>query len=271
MMRTTLVLAATGLLVLAGAAAGQRGAKTAASAPASAAAIDPAAMKLLQRLEAAGKKFPNITANIDYVVDLVQAGDKERRTGKVYYQAADPTKNRPACFRIHFDTLSQSGGPRIKNVVDYVFDGAWLTVRKERIKQLIRYQVAPPGKKIEPLQLGKGPFPVPFGQKARRVTEYFKVTTRQPRKGDPPKTDYLRLVTRKRHQRELTVRWLQMWVSTDTALPVKIIAGDRSQNVSTVAFDKIETPKSFPKDTFDLPTPGRDWDVRVELYRGHVR
>ena len=229
---------------------------------------DPATMAILKRLEAAAEKHPRVAARLDYLVEMLQAGDTERRTGKVYFQAA--SGSRPAKFRIRFDTLQQSGGPRIRNVVDYVFDGAWLTVRKERIRQQVRYQVAPPGKRADPLKLGKGPFPVPFGQKAEEVLDYFTASTRPPRKTDPPGTDYLRLVTRPGRRRELALRWIEIWVSRQTGLPVKIVAEDRSQNRSTVLFESIRTPEKFPPHTFVLPTPPRGWEVRVEKFRGRV-
>jgi len=257
------IIAAAALLA-AGLLAAEPGATTrpAATAP----AADPACMKILRRLEAAGRKFPRIAAAVQYRVDMLQAGDREDRAGKVYYQAAEG--GRPAMFRIHFDTLQQDGGPRMKNVVDYAFDGTWLTVRKERLKQLTRYRVPA---QTDPVQLGKGPFPVPFGQKARTVLERFSASTRPPRASDPPKSDYLKLLTRKAYRRELKLKWVEMWVERGRDLPVKIVAEDRSENRSTVVFTKIETPAKFPDKTFTLPDPPRGWDVRVERFQGRVK
>ncbi len=248
------------------------GAAPAASAPATAPAaetINPAAMKILKRLEAAAEKYPRLTADLDYHVEMLQLADTEHRTGKVYYQAA--AGKEPAKFRIHFDTLRQGDGVKAKRVVDYVFDGAWLTVRKERIKQMIRYQVAPPGQKIDPLQLGKGPFPVPFGQKAETVVRHFTPSTRPADKSDPPKADYLKLQTREAFQREMNLVWIEMWVSRDRGLPVKIVAMDRSENRTTVLFKNIATPKAFPRQTFELPRPPAGWEYRVEKYAGQVK
>lgn len=270
----------TSLLVLLGAALCAAGPATqpaasqpAASQPAATApAVDAATMAVLNRLEAAGTKYPNIMADLDYRVDMIEAGDREEFTGKVYYQAGNATE--PARFRIHFDTRRQSGGPRTRVSEDYVFDGSWLTVRKERTKQFTRYQVAAPGKRVNALELGRGPFPMPFGQKAATVIEYFVPTTRAPAKDDLPETDYIKLVTRPRHEPDLTVRWIEMWVDRRLGLPVKIVAVDKSGNISTVVFDRktIATPKEFPTGTFELPTPPRreGWDVRIEKFEGQV-
>jgi len=263
-------LLASGLCATVGPGAAGPSSRPTDSRPASAPAdVDPATAAILKRLEAAADKHPNVVAGLDYLVEMVQAGDTERRTGKVYYQAA--TDRRPPRFRIHFDTLRQSGGPKIRNVVDYVFDGSWLTVRKERLKQLVRYKIPTSGRKVNPMQLGQGPFPVPFGQKADVVVKYFACSTRPPAKTDPPGTDYVKLVTRPRRQRQLNLKWIEMWVQRKTGLPVKMVAEDRSENRSTVVFAKIETPKAFPPKTFDLPDPPRGWDVRVENFTGRIR
>jgi protocatechuate 3,4-dioxygenase beta subunit/outer membrane lipoprotein-sorting protein len=238
---------------------------TTASAP----AVDPKVMAILKRLEAAGGKYPNITADIDFKVDMLQTGDTESRTGKVYYQG--PGEKEPAKFRIHFDTLRQGTGPKIKDVVDYAFDGAWLTVRKERIKQVSRYQVARPGEKVNPLQLGKGPFPVPFGQKADTVIKHFRPTTRPSKKTDPKDTDYIKLTTRRRYRKEFSVVWLEMWIDRKTSLPVKIVAEDRSENQTTVIFKDTKTPKSFDKKIFTLPRPPAGWEYHVERFKGQVK
>ena len=231
--------------------------------------VDPAVMAILNRLEGASAKHPRLEADLEYRVDMLQLGDSEQRDGRVYYQG--PGKETAAKFRIHFDTLRQGGGPRVADEIDYVFDGAWLTVRKKRIKQMIRYQLAPPGKHVEPLQLGKGPFPMPFGQKTEAVLRHFVPSTRKGVKTDPPKTDYLKLITRPDRQREVNLKWIEMWVARDTGLPVRIVAEDKSENRSTVAFRKIKTPKKFAKATFDLPRPPRDWEYRVEKFKGKLK
>ncbi len=236
----------------------------------------PNVMTILKRLEAAGSKYPNITAELDCKVDMLQIGDTEERIGKVYYQG--PTDETPAKFRMHFDTLRQGTGPKVKDVVDYAFDGEWFIERKERIKQMNRYQ-APPGEKNNLLQLGKGPFPVPFGQKAEDVIKHFQPSTRPaaPSTGsgqgetDPKDTDYLKLTTRQQYSKDFSVVWLEMWVDRKSGLPVKIVKEDRSENITTVIFTDIKTPKSFPEKTFDLPRPPAGWEYHVEKFKGQVK
>jgi len=120
--------------------------------------------------------------------------------------------------------------------------------------------------------IGKGPFPVPFGQKAEDVIEHFDSSTRPAAETDPKDTDYLKLTTRPQYSKEFSVVWLEMWVGRTTGLPVKIVAEDRSENRTVVVFSKVEMPKSFPEKTFDLPQPqaGAGWEYHVERYKGAV-
>ena len=240
-------------------------APTTATAP----AADPAAVKILDRLEKAGEKFPRIAADVDCHVDMRQVGDSETRTGQVWYQA--PAGEEAGKFRIHFETLKAGDkGAKSRERVDYAFDGQWLTVRKEKIKQWIRYQVKPPGEKANPLELGQGPFPVPFGQKTAAVLEKYSPTTRPPAKDDPKDTEYIKLTTRPT-AKDLNMVWIEMWVRPD-GLPVKIVTEDRSENRTTAVFDNIKTPDKFDASIFDLPRPppGSGWEVRIETFKGKV-
>jgi outer membrane lipoprotein-sorting protein len=234
----------------------------------SAPTADPVVMAILNRLDEAGRNFPNLVADLHYHVRMLQLGDTEEHNGKVYWQ--DESADAPGRFRIHFDTKKSGEGrtPTRAYVEDFVFDGSWLTIRKEEIKQMIKQQVAPPGEKINALQLGQGPFLVPFGQKAENVLKYFNVTTRPTTADDPPNADYLKLVTRPERKDQVKVEWVEMWVAKDTGLPGKIVTQDTNENITTVDFKNIQMPASLAKDVFDLPQPPRDWEYRVQPYEG---
>ena len=267
-MHNCLAVAAAGLPLLAALLCVAEGDEPSSRAAPDTQPADEAVMKVLARLESAGTKRINVEADVDYRVDMLQTQDVETRQGKAYYRA--PSGDKPAMFRIHFDTLRQgAGGAKIADPVDYVFDGEWLTVRKERIKQMIRYQVAPPGQKASALELGKGPFPVPFGQSVQAVLERFIPATRPLKEGEPAGTECLKLTVRPAAKGQIDLKWVEMWVRPD-GLPVRIVAEDRSENRSTAAFANIRTPADFPAETFDLPRPPRDWEFRVEPFAGRA-
>ncbi len=228
--------------------------------------VDPAVMEILRRLEQAGQKYPCITADLRYHEVMRRLGDTEDRTGWINYQAA--RADSPMKFRIHFETIRQGQGRPVRNREDYVFDGEWFTMRKEPTKQYIMQQMAAPGQRIEALDLGKGPFPVPFGQRAENVLKHFQVATRPRQKDDPEGCDHLKLAPRPEQKRRLDVEWMEVWVRPD-GLPVKIVGEDASGNTKTVVFENIATPDSLPKDRFELPRPlpGTGWTYEVHRYQ----
>ncbi|MFP3937366.1 MAG: hypothetical protein ACLFVW_03415 [Phycisphaerae bacterium] len=223
--------------------------------------VEPDAMEILLNLEAAGKEHEAIRADITYKVVDRLTGDSELREGEVFFLAR--TEDKGEKFRISFRTLQQAGGPRIAERVDYAFGGHWLTVARHRTKQMTRYQVVGEGEKAQPLKLGKGPFPVPFGQRAEDVVEHFRVSTRELREDEPEDTDYVELLTREKYAEQIAFEWLRMWVSRDTHLPVKLVSRDKSDRQVTVTFEDIRTEVELDDDTFRLPRP-LGWQFRVE-------
>lgn len=237
--------------------------------------VDPKAMKVLRALEVSGEEYRTLKADVRHRYIDRLTGDIETRTGWVGFRKGKPPK--PDTFRIEFKTLKQGReGPTVRDRLVYAFDGRWLSVLKYRIKQLTRYQVAAKGQRIEPLRLGKGPFPVPFGQKVEDVLKYFNVTTREPKESDPPETDYISLLTRPPYRRELSFLVLEIWVDRDTHLPVRILSreGQRLRKITkitTVRFSDVEGKVELDEEMFHPPKPGLGWSTRVEPLKGDIR
>ncbi len=250
-----------------------RGAADSVTRPATdtAPATDPRATELLNELEKAQPE--SIRAEVDYHVVLGGGlGDSEDRTGWVAYRAAKNAEKgepaRPPKFRVHFDTLKQGGGRAIRAVVDYAFDGKWFYVKKHRVKQLQKFQVAAEGETVEPMRLGKGPFPLPFGQKTDAVLEYFEATAPdEPGRKAPENTDLLILRTRDDKLRETEFREIRLWIDRDRRLPVRIYSRDRKRNRTTVDFKKIRTDVDFEEEMFELPSPP-GWHVEIRPLDG---
>ena len=223
----------------------------------------PAVMKILAGLEKAGMKLPGmrqatLRADIEYTHVDEALGDTEVRKGWVAYQKADKAKGKdgqktPAKFRVQFTTLKMGRGRTIKDIVDYAFDGHWLTVAKHRIKTITRYQVAPEGRKVEPTRLGRGPLPLPFGQKSDDMLQHFEITTRDTKPGEPMDTTFLQLVTRPKHRKSINIKSLKMWVHARENVPVKIISTDKNDNTTTIVFTNRKTGQKFDASMFLLP------------------
>jgi hypothetical protein len=213
-----------------------------------------AEMKILRDLEAAGDKYRTIKADLDYEIVNLMLGDSEKRTGWVAYSKGD--EKTPTRFRVSFATLQLGAGAKTTNEkIDYAFDGQWLTVAKHKIKNITLYQLAAKGQKLEALRIGKGPFPLPFGQSAADMVKYFKPTTRPPVESDPKDTIYLRLTTRPEHLKDMPTTRMEMWIDAKTHLPVKLKSRDKDRNTTTVMFKKIQTNKAVDEKAFRIPHP----------------
>ncbi len=240
-------------------------------------AVDPRAKAILDALEKAGEKYTTTLADVVFTVEDRAVGDAEERVGSVIY--AKSSADTPARFRISFLTLKQGDldaivKPTFKPLnikVDYAFDGMWLTKADHKLKQLDRYQVAAKGEKVEPLRIGKGPFPLPFGQKADDVLKYFNVTTRETNDKDIANTDYLKFTTLPERQKEINFSSLEMWVDRSTGLPVKAITQERKKGelvkVSTAEFKNVQTNKPVDDKVFEIPRE-IGWQVNVRPLDG---
>jgi len=224
---------------------------TTTSAPAE--ALSAETMNILRELEAAGDKYRTIRADLDYEVVNLTLGDSEKRTGWVAYSKGDDKT--PTRFRVTFEKCKLGAGAEFKDQVDYAFDGQWLTVAKHKIKNITLYQLAAEGQKVEPLRIGKGPVPLPFGQQAADMVKYFIPTTRPPVESDPNGTIYLRLVTRPQYAEELPTTRMEMWIDAKTYLPVRLKSRDKNKAVTTVTFKDIRTNKAVDENFFRIPHP----------------
>ncbi len=219
-------------------------------------------MAILRKLESAGVAYTSVEANVVYRVESRMTGDVEERTGMVAYQqksAAAPTK-----VYIRFDTLRQGEGRAINQLVEYAFDGMWLTEAQHSVKTLTRYQLAVAGQDVDPLKIGKSPFPLPFGQKVDEVLKYFDANTRAKAPADPPGTDYLRLITKPNCAEEINFQRLDMWVDQTTGLPAKMVSQNANKEVSTVVFSGMKTNEKVDPKIFVIERKPLPWQYKVE-------
>ena len=230
--------------------------------PATAAAPTPAdAAKVLAALERAGQDYHTLRADLEMIALLPALGDREHRTGWVAYRRGSADQSPK--IRVHFETLRLGDGPNTRQREDYTFDGRWAVEAKHSVKQLTRWQVAAEGEHAQALSIGKGAFPpLPFGQKAAEVLEYYDAALAPPADSDPPDTDHLALTAHRDRQKELDFVHLDLWVSRTTHLPVKVVGTDKDKNTKTVSLTNVQTNAKLPDDTFELKA-GFGWTVNT--------
>ncbi|MCP4377561.1 MAG: hypothetical protein GY794_15460, partial [bacterium] len=228
--------------------------------------------KILDAMEASGKATKTIRTDFTYKTVNTSLGDSEYRTGWIAYQSKQTIKSGdksitiPPMFRVHFETMRLGKGKTVTKRVDYIFTGKVLIIAREANKNIIRMQLPPNVKDADVLQLGKGPIPVPFGQKTADMIKHFVCTTRPKRFTDPKDTVYLNLVPRKKHAKDLSTVYVHMWVSTKNHLPAKIVTRDKSKNIITTTFSKMVINKAVKKSLFTFPKPS-GWKVIVQPFK----
>ncbi len=218
---------------------------------------DPDIETTLAGMERAGNEFPAIAAELVYELDDEMTGDSQRRVGSVKYDAGDD--ERSPRFYVGFDTV-QYDGPIIAAKQEYAFDGRWLTEAKHNLKQMNRYEVVREGQQVETFKLGQGPFPMPFGQQADVLREYFEITKFDRRDDDPENTVHLRLVRKPGREEDINYVKLDMWVDVATFLPVKVVSVNDGEQVITATFENIDTDYTPEDRDFFLPRKA-GWEV----------
>jgi len=235
-------------------------------------AVDPAVRKILDAMESAGKTTKTIRADFTYKQVNTSLGDSEFRTGWIAYQAKQTVKigdkitlSAPM-FRVHFETMRLGKGKTVTRKVDYIFTGKVLIIVRAANKNIVQMRLPPRMQGANVMQLGKGPMPLPFGQKTADMIEHFVCTTRPKRISDPKNTVYLSLVPRKAHAKNLNAIYIHMWVSTKDHLPVKIVTRDKTKNIITSTFSKMSINKAVKQSLFSFPKP-LGWKLIVQPFK----
>lgn len=123
----------------------------------------------LDRLEHADDDVRTFHARISYTKRMSLVGDEITRMGELAYRVnEDGTR----IFAVVFDTIDMDG---VRREIDerLVFDGRFLVEFNREQKMITRRELAPPGERIDPLQLGEGPIPIPIGQEAEEIERRY--------------------------------------------------------------------------------------------------
>jgi len=226
---------------------------------------DPRVVAWLDRLEKRGEAIRSYQADVVYDRRQMLLGDRQTRFGKVTYFAGPPAR-----FRIDFDKLVVNRAARDKEL-DFIFDGKWLLERQPAKKLFIKRQVVAPGRKLNPLRLGEGPFPLPLGQKRDEVLAMFELELIAPGEDDPENTVHLQLTPREDEEgrrRRYDFTTLDLWFNRETMLPARVITTDESENVTKVTLRNAKVNELAPEKAAELtdtatPPPGSGWRVEI--------
>jgi outer membrane lipoprotein-sorting protein len=202
---------------------------------------------VLDKMDAVGKDLKNLTAKFDYELYQMPYDDKQNRKGELSYQA-------PNLLRFSFTD---------KPTETYIFDGRNLFQQKDSTKQLIIWQIrlptAPP---VESLELGKTPFPLPFGQRKEAVLAQFTVTRdAEEEKKDKDGRTVLVLVPKANTPLAHDYTKIILWIDAKTSLPTRVQLFDPSENRTTFNFTDIKTNTELDPKSFTRPNVPQDWEI----------
>lgn len=213
---------------------------------------DPLVDETLDKMEARGKNAKAIEAKVQY--NYITPGpiegleDTQTKIGTLLFvQTGTPQ------FLVHF-TKKVQGGTVDRTPEYYSFDGLWLTERNDRSKTVIRREVVKPGQNVDLFDLGKGPFPLPFGRSRAEMLRYFEIRLQD--RGGPDKPLKLRCLPREGTDLGSRYRYVDLYVNRKLGLPTRVVC-QRSidDNRIEVKFDDIREKKTIDPKRFIVPIP----------------
>jgi outer membrane lipoprotein-sorting protein len=123
----------------------------------------------------------------------------------------------------------------------------------------LRLPTEPP---VESLELGKTPFPLPFGQKKEQVLKLFAAARdAKEEAADKDKRAVLALTPKPGTELAKDYKKVLLWIDTKTWVPTRARLFDMSDNVTTVDFRNIEVNKDVDAKQFTRPSVPQEWEV----------
>ncbi len=206
-------------------------------------------VEVLDKMDAAGKDFKTVRAKFDYELNQTLYEDVQKRKGELVYRM-------PNLLRFEFLDKPQE---------TFVFDGRTVYHKKDGTKQLILWELRLPQEPpIDSFELGKTPFPLPFGQRKPVVLKHFTVTRdAKEEEADKEKRVVLVLVPKKGTDLAKDYTRILLWLEPKQSLPTRARLYDTSENVTTVDFHHIETNKDVDDKQFTRPSVPQEWEIVV--------
>lgn len=240
---------------------------------------DPALDKLLDTLETSADDLRSFTARIVYRKFDSLLGRKETRTGELIV-LSEPVDGAPGAFKrkfaVLFDALVVN---ERRNEVNkhYIFDGRWLAEIDHERKNYTAREIVPPGRSLDPLKLGEGPFPLPIGQRKIKVLERFMVNWADPPAGllialEPDSVFGITLTPRSGTAESDEFKRVDIYYDKIALLPVGIETVELNGDRKTVLLRDLKRnpdldDATLKKVTIERPNPD-EWNIDERKWDG---
>ncbi|MFQ5590315.1 MAG: outer membrane lipoprotein carrier protein LolA [Phycisphaerae bacterium] len=173
--------------------------------------------QILTRLQERSDGLSDIRCKVEFVEDDRINLSKRRKLGQILFLITEPNPN----FMIRFDRTESDGVLGRREW--YLFDGHWLYQAVERTRQVTKQEIVRPPDRINLFDLEKTPFPLPFGQKKKKILKNFDVTLVSPSPSDPPNTDHLVCVPKPDSSMYGKYDKLEFFILRDIHLPCRVV------------------------------------------------
>ena len=155
-------------------------------------AADATIDQILDALDEAGDNLKDFVAEVALTTEHAVTGTSSTRRGTVWYELSKEGDPR---MRINLPTKEVGEKVFDDERIEYMLDEKgvlWDRNYKQRVQ--IKHIIRKPGQpRVNLLQLGQGPFPLPIGQAREEVRKQFEVEQIKPDAADPKGTLHLRL------------------------------------------------------------------------------
>ena len=220
---------------------------------------------VLDRVEQAGVKLKSFQADMLFQQEQILVETLTNRRGTLHYRVdTDSVRARIGFRNFQQQNLDDEKPARIvKFDEDYVFDGMWVTRRNARTKSIQKWELSRKPRDKETFRLGRGPFPLPFAIKKKDVIEHFETKLLKPDPNDPAETEHLKLLPKKDSPYAEEYVQMDLWISKNNALPVRISYEKDDYEITTVNWTDIEIDKTIKDKVFKLKPGGRGWSEEI--------
>lgn len=238
---------------------------------------------LLLALESVDDGLRTLTTDILWAQTFALAGDMQLRWGRLFYRVDPPaSEDLPPrrAFAIEFTRKQVGDRVMADDRVDYVFDGEWFLERVHADRQGFKRQVVPPGEVADPLRVGRGPFPIPVGQKREEILERFTAELVDPLQDLDERlvafvsagagTYALDLTPLPAMARDISWRSIRVWYDRDTLEPRLAWTINAADDESYIQLLNIERDPRIDDAVFSTTVPTTGWELFVTPWNPQV-
>ncbi|MHC4461605.1 MAG: LolA family protein [Planctomycetota bacterium] len=213
---------------------------------------------VLKQLNQKTTGLKSYEGRIEYRFSQTLFESETLRKGVLYYARFGKKKSK---LRINFQTLKQDEEKEQKEILQFIFDGIWLTQIDYQIKTVRCHQLADPNEHKdanEPrdaFELVSRNFPIIGFAKVKDLKKQFEIKLVEPQKDEPKNLVHLHLKVKPDSAYKDDYTYIDFWIDKKLGLPTKIIALSTEQDIHQIKLLKPKVNKKLDKRVFEFKIP----------------